>query len=299
MLASRIHHGCVAALLAFSLSACDSSAIPFEYKQIESYLTSAALEDIEVGDGSTPITQGNWPRFPVNTTWNWQLKDRLNMSYDADVYVVDMFTQMTEKSIEPLQALGRQVICYFSVGTYEPWMPDASLFSGLQLGNPHISFPGEFWLDINHPDIATLMANRLDIAVALGCDGVELNNIDAFANDTGFTATQQDTLTYARKLANEAHRRGLAVALKNSVELVNELVDYFDLVINDECFQNQECEGYLPFIDSGKPVFNAEYTRLYVDDPGEREALCSVSRSYGFQTLILPITLDGSYRYSC
>ena len=137
-------------------------------------------------------------------------------------------------------------------------------------------------MNINDPEIVKLMINRLDMAVVIGCDGVELDNVDAFVNDTGFNITQQDALTYTRTLANEAHLRGLAVALKNNVELVPEAVAYFDLLINEECFEWNECEGYLPVIQAGKPVFNAEYTQLHINDPVARDALCVTSRSLGF-----------------
>ena len=210
-----------------------------------------------------------------------------------------MFAQLQDKSIEPLHALGRQVICYFSAGTYEPWRPDEGLFAQFELGKPYIGFDNENWLNINNPEIVKLMVNRLDMAVALGCDGVELDNVDAFVNDTGFNITQNDALIYTRVLANEAHKRGLAVALKNNVELVEDVVDYFDLLINEECFQYNECEGYLPIIEAGKPVFNAEYTEEHINDPVAREELCVRSRDLGFQTLFLPLALDGSFRLSC
>ncbi len=305
---SRIHTSCVVGLLALSLAACgsddsnnstNSSIAVDSLEPIAQFLNPEVIDAIQLDDGLTPITEGDWPRYSVDTTWNWQLKDELNMSYEADVYVVDLFAQLDEKSVEPLHALGRQVICYFSAGTYEPWRPDAELFAAFETGNPHIGYPNELWLNIRNPAITKLMANRMDIAVELGCDGVELDNVDAFVNDTGFSITQQDSLVYTRILANEAHKRGLAVALKNNVELVNDVVDYFDLLINEECFQYNECEGYLPIIDAGKPVFNAEYTQVHIDDPVEREVLCNVSRSYGFQTLFLPLSLDGSFRLSC
>jgi len=266
---------------------------------IAALLSADVADNIQLDDGLVPLTDGNWPRFTVNTTWNWQLSGVLNSEPDADVYVVDMFAQLQDKSIEPLHALGRQVICYFSAGTYEPWRPDAQLFTKFELGNEYIGFENENWLDINDPEIVKLMVNRLNIAVTLGCDGVELDNVDAFVNDTGFGITQNDALVYTRILANEAHKRGLAVALKNNVELVEDVVHYFDLVINEECFQYNECEGYLPMIEAGKPVFNAEYTELHINDPVAREELCARSRSFGFQTLFLPLALDGSFRLSC
>ncbi len=304
----RFYEMCFVAVTASLLMACSSgeklssdtgTGVTDELEPIAAYLKADAVDSLIIDDGLVPITNGDWPRYTVNTTWNWQLNGELNTEPEADVYVVDMFAQLTEKSVEPLQALGRSVICYFSAGTYEPWRPDVELFDSFELGNPYIGFDDENWLNINDPGIVKLMVNRMDMAVAIGCDGVELDNVDAFVNDTGFNITQQDALVYTRILANEAHKRGLAVALKNNVELVPDVVEYFDLLINEECFEWNECEGYLPIIDAGKPVFNAEYTQVHIDDPVAREELCARSREMGLQTLFLPLALDGSFRLSC
>lgn len=266
---------------------------------VAAFLKIDAVDDLLLDDGLAPITEGDWARFSPDFTWNWQLSGELDLSPVADVYVVDMFAQLQQESIEPLHNLGREVICYFSAGTYEPWRPDIELFDAFELGKPFLGFDDENWLNINDPGIVRLMVNRMDIAVAIGCDGVELDNVDGFVNDTGFNITQQDALVYTRVLANEAHKRGLAVALKNSVELVPDVVEYFDLLINEECFQYNECEGYFPFIEAGKPVFNAEYTEEHINDPIAREELCSRSQALEFQTLFLPLALDGSFRISC
>jgi endo-alpha-1,4-polygalactosaminidase (GH114 family) len=287
------------------------SAIPTD--MIEQQLDIERVQAIQLDPGTDPITEGDWARFTPDTTWNWQLSGStpaVNLEYEADVYVVDMFAQLSFDSITPLKDIGRKVICYFSAGTYEPWRPDAELFSALQLGNPHQYYPQERWLDINDPLVSKLMANRMDMAVKLGCDGVELDNVDGWipSAQSGFTFTLDDQKQFVKVLANEAHERNLTVALKNNVELIEELADYFDLVINEECFQYQECEGYRPMIEKGKPVFNAEYKVFddqgnellpVVDYPAEREAICQMSLAYGFQTLFLPIELDGSFRLTC
>lgn len=284
---------------------------------IQQQLNFAAVQSISINDGSEPMV-GDWVKFSTDTTWNWQLNGpegavnstAINLEYEADVYVVDLFAQLESDSITPLKDMGRQVVCYFSAGTYEPWRVDKDLFASLELGNPHVAYPNELWLDIQDPLVTKLMANRMDMAVALGCDGVELDNVDGWipSANSGFSFTLEDQLLFNKILANEAHERGLAVALKNNVEMIVDLVDYFDLVINEECFQYNECEGYLPMIENGKPVFNAEYllfgpnneTLLPVSDyPDERSALCEKSIEYGFQTLLLPIELDGTFRLSC
>ena len=284
---------------------------------IASFLSLSADEAISLNDGLQPMI-GDWTKFTPETTWNWQLNgavgavstSAVNLEYEADVYVVDMFAQLDSDSITPLKDMGRQVICYFSAGTYEPWRADKDLFAGLRLGNPHVAFPDELWLDIQDPLVGKIMANRMDMAVSLGCDGVELDNVDGWipSANSGFSFSLEDQLLFNKVLANEAHERGLAVALKNNVEMIVDLADYFDLVINEECFQYNECEGYRPMIEKGKPVFNAEYKLFGPDNevllpvsdyPVERNAVCETSIEYGFQTLFLPIELDGTFRLSC
>jgi len=297
-------------LLSSALVACGGSDLSgnalntdpsglLEAALIEEFLDADLIDNIELDSGEVPILSGDWKSYTVDTSWNWQLLGDLNSSYEADVYVVDMFAQLTDNSIPEIKAQGRDVLCYFSAGTYEPWRPDIALFEGLDLGNPHIGYPSERWLDVREDQVSKIMANRMDIAKKIGCDGVELDNVDAFVNDNGFGLTQNDALVFSRVLANEAHKRGLAVALKNNVELVTEVVDYFDIIINEQCFQYNECEGYLPFIEAGKPMFNAEYTAEHIEDPVAREALCQISRGFQFQTLFLPLELDGSFRLSC
>lgn len=52
------------------------------------------------------------------------------------------------------------------------------------------------------------------------CDGVEPDNVDAYANSVGISLTYNDQLTFNRWLANEGHKRNLAVALKNDGDQV-------------------------------------------------------------------------------
>ena len=67
----------------------------------------------------------------------------------------------------------------------------------------------------------------------------------------------------------------------------------YDSPVNEQCHEFDECPAFLPFIEQGKPVFNAEFA---VDDP---EQLCARARDLDLRTLILPLELDGSFRISC
>jgi len=119
----------------------------------------------------------------------------------------------------------------------EPWRTDANDFPQAVIGKKMSSWD-EYWLDISNIDaLKGIMTKRLDLAAEKNCDGVEPDNVDAYQNDSGFALTSQDQIAYNKFLAEEAHKRGLSVGLKNSVELVAELEPYFDWALNESCFQ--------------------------------------------------------------
>jgi hypothetical protein len=222
----------------------------------------------------------------------------LNSSYDVAIYDLDLFDTSADQ-IRDLHTQGRKVICYFSAGSYEAWRTDADQFSEADLGRELDGWPDERWLDIRSADVATVMTQRLDLAVQKGCDGVEPDNVDGYANDSGFDLGPGDQLTYNRLLASEAHARGLAIGLKNDLDQIADLVGDFDFAVNEQCFQYDECDLLAPLIDHGKAVLQVEYRQIYVDDAAARAALCQDAQRREFSTLILPLDLDDAFRYSC
>lgn len=214
--------------------------------------------------GPTPggNTNGDWWRPAVETTWHWQLQSdgsgQINVTYDVDAYDLDLF-DVPASLIDELHEAGRRVICYFSAGTYEDFREDADEFNEAEIGNVLEDFADERWLDVRSSNVRRIMQDRLDLAVQKRCDAVEPDNVTAFLNDTGFNLTAHEQLEYNRFLAEQAHARGLAVGLKNDLEQIAELVDDFDFSVNEQCHEFDECDALLPFIEAGKPVFNAEY----------------------------------------
>jgi hypothetical protein len=99
-----------------------------------------------------------------------------------------------------------------------------------------------------------------------GFNAVDFDNVDGYANDTGFHLTASDQLRYDVFLANTAHRLGLAVALKNDLPQIPVLVHYFDFAVNEQCFEFAECltsqnggYGLDQFVRAHKAVFEIEY----------------------------------------
>jgi hypothetical protein len=246
-----------------------------------------------------PVTKGSWFKPQKDSSWQWQLIGNVNISYDVDIYDIDLF-DTDVKTIRKLKSQGKKVICYFSAGSFEDWRQDKDKFPKELLGNGVDGWAGERWLDISNDKLAPIMIARLDLAVKKGCDGVEPDNVDGYLNDTGFDLTSKDQLGYNKFIANEARKRGLSVALKNDLEQIEELEPYFDFAINEQCHIFNECDFLIPFLEAGKPVFNAEYDDIYrYNTNGVRDTMCSYSIYLGIKTLVLPLDLDDSFRISC
>ncbi len=217
--------------------------------------------------------------------WHWQLSGDLVVEKGIDVYDVDLF-ETDSLLIEKLHQDGARVICYFSAGSIEDWRDDASKVSPEFVGKELEGWPGEKWLDVSRIDaIAPLLLSRLDLAAAKGCDGVEPDNVDGFEQDTEFVLAYADQIEFNRWLAGMAHERNLAVGLKNDLEQVGDLVHNFDFAVNEECFEQNNCEDLVAFVRLGKAVFGAEYTL-------EPAAFCSRALAMNFSWIRAEYDLD-------
>lgn len=237
-----------------------------------------------------------WQPKP-GTTWQWQLTGSIDTSVDAAMFDIDLF-EASQSVIDALHAKGRVVICYFSAGSREDWRPDAGAFAASDYGKGLAGWPGENWLDVRSANVRSVMKKRLDLAVQKKCDGVEPDNVDGYANDSGFPLTEADQLDYNQFLAAEAHARGLSVGLKNALELLPKLLSHFDWALNEECLSYAECALLAPFIQAQKAVFHVEYVDQSSQGAAKKSAVCGQSSIAGFSTLIKTWDLD-AWRLSC
>lgn len=206
------------------------------------------------------------------------------------MFDVDYETTSAE-GVSALKRDGRRVICYLSAGSLEDHRPDTAAFPPSVVGEVMDGWPDERWLDIRRTDVLLpIMAARMDTCVAKGFDAVEPDNVDGYVNATGFPLTAADQLTYNLALAELAHDRGLAVALKNDVDQIPELVDAFDLAVNEECVRYRECDAYEPFVTAGKAVLHVEY-----EGPLD---FCAESERRGFSSMLKPLDLTAP-RQAC
>jgi endo-alpha-1,4-polygalactosaminidase (GH114 family) len=243
----------------------------------------------------TPTTPsgGIWQPQPI-TSWQWQLSGTVNQSFNVQMYDIDMFDNHASV-VAALHAQRRKVICYISAGTWEDWRSDANQFPPSVIGNPDAGWPGEKWLDIRRIDIlGPIMQARMDQCKLKGFDGLEPDNIDGYANNTGFPLTYPDQINYDIFIANAAHARGLSVGLKNDLDQVNNLLSYFDWALDEECFYYQECSALTPFVSAGKAVFEVEYT----DDGMTLAKFCRQADTLNFNSLLKRRNL-GAGRQAC
>ncbi len=258
------------------------------------------VDFVDVPDGPwlETITDSNmdlsWYRPNYKTSWQWQLSGEINTAYDVTLYDIDLFTT-TKEQIKSLQERGKKVICYFSAGSYEAWREDADDFTAALKGKKMDGWD-ELWLDISNENLRPIMSRRIALAKEKGCDGVEPDNVDGYTNDTGFNLSYAQQLQYNIFLAKEAHSLGLSIGLKNDLFQIDDLIKYFDFALNEQCHKYNECSMLSTFTRANRAVFNAEYSENYIVD---RDSFCQTSRIEKLQTLLLPLELDDSFRYSC
>lgn len=208
------------------------------------------------------------------------------------------------------------VICYVDTGAYEHYRPDASAFPGYHADIADIpdgsapedgsvigwntGWDEERWLDIREGSrdaFAPIVWARLDLAVRLGCDGVEPDQNNPLDNGPGFDITLDDQISWYQAVAAAAHDRGLSVGMKNGHDqpgAVDALVDAFDWALPEECAEYDECDTLQPFIAADKAVFAVDYMGSV--DP---DAACSTHAAAGFDGLVKDEPPSGAYRRGC
>lgn len=240
---------------------------------------------------STHDTHADWWRPTPGMSWQIQYSGKVDTSLTVEVYNLDLFETLPA-AIQGLHTAGKRVICYFSAGSLENWRPDAARFPRSALGKKVDGWPGERWLDIRRLDVLMpIMQDRMELAAAKGCDAVDPDLVEAYAESTGFPLGYHDQLRYNMALADTAHALGLAVGLKNDLGQIPDLLPYFDFAVNEECFDYRECAALKPFIAAGKPVFGIEYRRPW-------KSFCPKANALNFDFLLKRRKLD-AWRKAC
>lgn len=186
---------------------------------------------------------------------------------------ISWFSVLTSK-----QKAGKFVICYFNAGAVQTWDTDKDAFPPSAVGKS-LSYPyddEESYVDVRDATVVSIMKARLDEAAKLGCDAVDPDNVDAWAQDgedpTGFSLTSSDYVTYLTTLAAYAHGlataegNGLLVGQKNAPEIADQLSSTLDFAVLEGCRGSSDgngdgafCADFQTYVSKGKPVLQIEY----------------------------------------
>mmetsp|Transcript_11319 Transcript_11319/g.28545 ORF Transcript_11319/g.28545 Transcript_11319/m.28545 type:complete len:380 (-) Transcript_11319:197-1336(-) len=230
-----------------------------------------------------------WQPRP-KTSWQYQIDGKeIDLTIEVQAYDIDLF-DTPKSTIDAIHAKGSYAICYFSAGSYENWRPDKNDFPASALGKPLDGWEGERWLDTNNAQVRTIMMKRMDLAVSKGCDAVEPDNVDGYVQDSGFKLTAADTIDYNRFIASEAHKRNLAVGLKNNLKQIPDLVASFDFAVNEQCNVYKECALLVPFVQANKAVFGVEYEEDQ-SKIGSMNTWCTTVNSLNFDFILKNLDL--------
>jgi len=219
----------------------------------------------------------------------------------ADIPAVDMVELDHDSPAGLLQAVkarGTRMVCYINAGAWESYRQDRAQFPAHVLGNVYDGFPDERWLDIrNIKALAPIMLARMDQCKRAGFDAIDPDNVNGYENDTGFDLSRHDQLAYNRWLLQQAHARGLAIALKNTPELAAQLEkDGYDFAVTESCFADAFCEDFQPFLNAKKPVFDLEYQ----DEGMTLSKFCTMARLLGINAVLKHSSSSvDTMRYSC
>ncbi len=232
------------------------------------------------GIGSGPA--GPPPDVSLDSYWDWQLSGPLDMSRKLKMLDVDP-DEVTAAQIAQVKAAGIKTIAYISVGTWEDWRADKDAFPASVKGNNLANWPGEKYLDIRQQAILLpIMQARFQRARDKGFEAIEPDNMDVYTNNSGFTISEADTVSYVLALASIAQGMGMEIGQKNVPELTSQLVGTLDFVITEDCFDQGWCSQVLAYQAAGKPVLAAEYTDTGVN----WNAACSWARSQGVHMIL-------------
>lgn len=116
-------------------------------------------------------------------------------------------------------------------------------------------------LDIGTADkrerIASVVGQWIAQCAREGYQAVEVDNLDTYTR-SGELLVEDDAVDLIARLARIAHAAGLAIAQKNSVELVPRKAEMgTDFVVSEECNTWNECEAYIEAY--GRRVLMIEY----------------------------------------
>ncbi len=171
--------------------------------------------------------------------------------------------------------VGLYNVCYVNGFQSQPgesawWLANhATLILRDSAGSPIIDpdWPGEYIFDVSTPAnriaIATIVGPWIEGCAFSGFQSVEIDNLDTY---TRFPTrlVEADAIAMINAYVVIAHNNGLAIAQKNSAELVAKRSQtHLDFAVAEQCNEFNECDTFTA--GYGDQVYVIEYQRASFD----------------------------------
>ena len=195
----------------------------------------------------------------ANASWDYQI---------GGAYTPPSGVKVVSRDRNSAPAAGIYNICYvngFQIQTDEEsfWTSQhPTLILRDSSGNPIIDADwGEMLVDTStdakRTQLAAIVGSWITKCKTDGFNAVEIDNLDSYSRSNGLL-TQANNIAFMALLSAIAHQNGLAIAQKNSSELVGSKAAMgTDFAVVEECNRYSECDTYTAVY--GNLVFIIEY----------------------------------------
>jgi len=221
-----------------------------------------ATDDASDASGPGPDAAGGFALPPANAGLDYQL---------GGAYTPPAGVTIVSRDRGDTPAPGIYNICYvngFQVQIAEEadWMTPARMDLLLtDAGGQFVRDPvwDEIVIDIRTPDkrarVAAIVGGWIDGCKTAGFNAIEIDNLDSYSRSGGLI-TQNDAVATMVLFSASAHGQGMAIAQKNSSEIVGRKAEMgTDFAVTEECNRFSECDVYVGAY--GDHVLVIEYRR--------------------------------------
>jgi len=223
--------------------------------------TSAATGGKASGGSATGGSSGGTKIVlpTANASWDYQI---------GGAYTPPSGVKVVSRDRNSAPASGLYNICYVNGFQIQPdeesvWTSQhPTLILRDSSGTPVVDADwGEMLLDTStdakRTQLAAIVGGWITKCKTDGFDAVEIDNLDSYSRSTGLL-TQANNIAFMAQLSAIAHQNGLAIAQKNSSELLGSVAAMgTDFAVVEECNRYSECNTYTAVY--GNLVFIVEY----------------------------------------
>lgn len=193
------------------------------------------------GNGSAAVTLP-----PLDGKLDYQL---------GGAYAPPAGVTIVSRDREATPAAGLYNICY--VNGFQIQQAEESFWTGMHAdlilrdgnGAPVIDQDwNEMLIDVSTPAkqqaVAAIVGGWIEGCATAGFNAVEIDNLDSYSRSGG-RLTEDNAVATMKLFSQAAHAKGLAIAQKNSSEIVGRKAELgTDFAVSEECNRYSECDSY-------------------------------------------------------